>query len=156
MKINNDCYKKTISKGARHKPSDKAILSAAILGMVACAVDGTAKEIEIVTLRQSLARLYRLHKQEIDMFMRIGAKFLTQIEILFLVNRASEVLREELSHEELLEIFNYLSDILISDGNIEDEEEAYLAEITQQFDLVDTLRSIVAANETPHNYQVVC
>ena len=60
-----------------------------------------------------------------------------------LANSSCELLKEELTQSQLLEIFDIISDILVADGKIYEEEEWYLAHIADKLELEDVLRSIM-------------
>lgn len=143
MKKENELTQRIRNKRRLNQPSDEALLAVVILGLVAAISDGKPDNIEIQNLRNNLAKLYLKESKEVLAFIEIALKCIKNCDPTRLTSSSCDLLRNELSQSQLLEIFDIISDVLVADGKIHSSEEEYLSYIAQKFELEDVLRSIL-------------
>jgi uncharacterized tellurite resistance protein B-like protein len=137
------------------KPSEEALLSVVLLGLIASVSDGKADYIEIQTLRDNISRLYVKDSKELVSFINIALKLMNNSDPLKLIDSSCHKLKEEFSQSQLVEIFDYIADILKADGKIEPQEEVYLGRVAEKFELTDILRTILPTLEQGRNLKNV-
>ncbi len=147
MKVNNNYQAKITKRYRLKKPSDEALIGVVLLGLFASISDGKPDNVEINTLREGFSKLYIKESSEVIPYIQSALRKIHNINPDTLLESSFKKLKDELNQSELLEVFDYVSDILVADGKVVSEEEEYLAKIADKFDLLEILRTVVPTIE---------
>ncbi len=120
--------------------SDDILIAAATLGLVATIVDGDADIREIETFTREFREHFALSQRH---SLRLISAALSRIRggtDSSTIDCACDTLNEHLTTSQRLTLFDWLGEVLVSDGKILEGEEYFLDYIVQRLNLSEPIR----------------
>ncbi len=133
--LNYNHLYKVLSRKSSFAPCDEVLKRIVILALLAGLADGSMVREELDVIKGNI--INRFKKSEKDLLSYLGSAdiYIDNCDSEMLFELVSEELRSRLTQSQLLEVCDFLSDVVLADNSLSFEEEKLLNRLIEIFEL---------------------
>lgn len=132
---------KILSRKSNFTPTDEVMQKIVVLALLTGTIDGRLVQEELNVIDSNMKNRFNKREQNLLKYLSGADKYIDSCDPKLLLKLVCEDLRVMLTQRQILDIYDFLSDIIVADSIVSNEEKDLLSELAVNFDITALINS---------------